>query len=379
MVLSGVGILFAGMAFLGGDSWRHAALLLIGGLMGISLYHAAFGFTAAYRNAILYRDISGITAQLVMIGLAMLLFAPFLAAGEAFGRPVAGAVAPAGVRVALGSFLFGLGMQLGGGCGSGTLFTIGGGSTRMVVTLIAFCTGAFAGSLDSLQLPSLPSLGKISFGKLMGWPVAILLQTALLAAIWLAFRAWAGNRSHRRIWGAGLSRHRLLTGPWPLLFSAVLLALLNLLTLFVAGHPWTVTWAFTLWAAEVAQALGWEPAQTRFWRGAFASRALEGSIFGDNITIMNIGIMLGALTAAGAAGQFAPMLKIPFRPLAAAILGGLLMGYGARLAFGCNIGAFVSGAASFSLHAWIWIVFAFAGTWIGVKLRPWFGFRDQPA
>ncbi|MGI9510825.1 MAG: YeeE/YedE thiosulfate transporter family protein, partial [Geminicoccaceae bacterium] len=168
--------LVVGAAFLGGDNWRYGALLLIGGLMGMSLYHAAFGFTAAYRNAILHRDMSGIAAQLIMIGLAMLLFAPFLAAGEAFGRPVGGAVAPAGVRVALGSFLFGLGMQLGGGCGSGTLFTVGGGSTRMVVTLIAFCAGAFAGSLDSLQLPALPSLGAVSFGKTMGWPAAIALQ-----------------------------------------------------------------------------------------------------------------------------------------------------------------------------------------------------------
>ena len=156
IVLSGALLLFAGALYLGGDGWRFAALFVIGGLLGMSLYHASFGFTSAYRNAILRGDIAGITAQLLMIAFAMLLFAPFLAAGEAFGRPVGGAVAPAGLRVAIGSFIFGLGMQLGGGCGSGTLYTVGGGSTRMVVTLIAFCTGAFAGSLDALQL-SLPS------------------------------------------------------------------------------------------------------------------------------------------------------------------------------------------------------------------------------
>ena len=376
IVLTGLVTLVAGAVLLGGDSWRYGALLVIGALMGMSLYHAAFGFTAAYRNAILHRDISGITAQLIMIGIAMLLFAPFLALGEAFDRPIGGAVAPAGVRVAIGSFIFGLGMQLGGGCGSGTLFTVGGGSTRMVVTLIAFCAGAFAGSLDAFQLPPLPSLGAVSFGKILGWPAAIALQGALLAAIWLAFRTWAGDRPQRPVWGEGLSPRLLMVGPWPLLFSAVLLAILNLLTLFVAGHPWTVTWAFTLWAAEIAQIIGWNPAETRFWRGGFPANALEGSLFRDNITIMNVGIMLGALMSAGTAGRFAPVLKIPFRSLLAAIIGGLLMGYGARLAFGCNIGAFVSGAASFSLHAWIWIVFAFAGTWIGVKMRPWFGFLD---
>lgn len=376
VVLPGVFALVAGLVFLGSDGWRYGALFIIGGLLGMSLYHASFGFTSAYRNAILHRDIAGITAQLLMVGFAMLLFAPFLASGEAFGRPVGGAVAPAGVRVALGSFIFGLGMQLGGGCGSGTLYTVGGGSTRMVATLIAFCAGAFAGSLDMFQLPPLPSLGAVSLGTVLGWPAAIALQGALLAGLWIAFRVWAGDRPQRPIWENGLNRRRLLTGPWPLLFSAGLLAALNLMTLFVAGHPWTVTWAFTLWAAEVAQALGWNPAETRFWSGGFPGRALEGSLFRDNITIMNIGIMLGALIAAGLAGRFAPMLRIPLRSLLAAILGGLLMGYGARLAFGCNIGAFFSGAASFSLHAWIWVLFAFGGTWLGVKMRPWFGFRE---
>jgi uncharacterized membrane protein YedE/YeeE len=354
VALTGLLVLGAGAVLLGSDGWRYGALFVIGGLLGMSLYHASFGFTSAYRNAILHRDIAGITAQLLMIGFAMLLFAPFLASGEAFGRPVGGAVAPAGVRVAIGSFMFGLGMQLGGGCGSGTLYTVGGGSTRMVVTLIAFCTGAFAGSLDALQLPPLPSLGAVSLGKSLGWPAAILLQMALLAALWLAFSTWAGDRPQRPLGGEGLNARTLRAGPWPLLFSAVLLAVLNLLTQFVAGHPWTVTWAFTLWGAEAAQALGWDPAGTRFWSGGFPGRALEAGIFRDNITLMNLGIMLGALTAAGAAGRFAPMLKIPLRSLAAAIIGGLLMGYGARLAFGCNIGAFFSGTASFSLHAWIW-------------------------
>ena len=30
------------------------------------------------------------------------------------------------------------------------------------------------------------------------------------------------------------------------------------------------------------------------------------------------------------------------------------MGYGARIAFGCNIGAYFGGIASFSLHGWLW-------------------------
>ncbi len=64
--------------------------------------------------------------------------------------------------------------------------------------------------------------------------------------------------------------------------------------------------------------------------------------------------------------------RMPLFSVAAAIAGGLLLGYGARLAYGCNIGAFFSGVASTSLHGWVWIVAAVLGNVIGVRLRPLF-------
>jgi len=66
-------------------------------------------------------------------------------------------------------------------------------------------------------------------------------------------------------------------------------------------------------------------------------------------------------------------LAMPVGALAAALIGGLLMGYGARLAYGCNIGAYFSGIASSSLHGWLWLVAAFLGSILGTRLRPWFG------
>jgi uncharacterized membrane protein YedE/YeeE len=56
-----------------------------------------------------------------------------------------------------------------------------------------------------------------------------------------------------------------------------------------------------------------------------------------------------------------------------AVLGGLLLGYGARIAYGCNIGAYFSGIASGSLHGWLWLVAAFIGNIAGTRLRPVFG------
>ena len=65
-------------------------------------------------------------------------------------------------------------------------------------------------------------------------------------------------------------------------------------------------------------------------------------------------------------------MRIPPLSLAAAVVGRLLLGYGARLAFGCNIGAFFSGVVSGSLHGWRWLGCALVGNWAGVKLRPYF-------
>ena len=60
---------------------------------------------------------------------------------------------------------------------------------------------------------------------------------------------------------------------------------------------------------------------------------------------------------------------------AASIIGGLMLGYGARIAYGCNIGALFSGIASSSVHGWLWLVSAFVGNVLGTRVRPMFGLR----
>ena len=85
-------------------------------------------------------------------------------------------------------------------------------------------------------------------------------------------------------------------------------------------------------------------------------------------SVMNIGIIVGALFAALAASQFKIKKIKSWKQVASALGGGLIMGYGARIAFGCNIGAFFSGIASLSLHRWLYAVFIFIGAWIGSKI-----------
>ncbi len=104
-----------------------------------------------------------------------------------------------------------------------------------------------------------------------------------------------------------------------------------------------------------------------------AAASLNSSVFSDVTSVMNIGIILGALTAAALAGKFAPVFRIPARSIFAAMVGGIMLGYGARIAYGCNIGAYFGGISSTSLHGWLWFVAAFIGSSLGTRLRPRFG------
>lgn len=369
--LLGIGLLYLGQAI----SLNQAALFLVGGALGVVLYHAAFGFTSAWRVFITDARGRGLRAQMIMLAVAVALFFPALDAGSVFGTSVHGFVAPIGVSVVVGSFLFGVGMQLGGGCASGTLFTAGGGNVRMVVTLIGFILGSVIATHHVDWWWSQPAFDAVSLVSTLGLGGGLALSLALFAGIY-GLTMVIEKRRHGALEQAPASERagwqRFLRGPWPLIWGAVGLAVLNFATLALAGRPWGITSAFALWGAKLFQSLGIDVSQWTYWQYAGNASALEGSIFADVTSVMNVGIILGALAAASLAGRFAPSLRIPFRPLLAAVIGGLLLGYGARLAFGCNIGAYFSGIASGSLHGWVWLIFGFLGNMAGVRLRPWF-------
>lgn len=378
MVLVAVGVLYLGNGF--GE--RMAGLFLLGGALGLVLYHAAFGFASAWRSFVAEGRGAGLRAQMVMLGLASILFFILIDRGSFGGHSIgSGAVAPLGLSVAVGAAIFGVGMQLAGGCASGTLYAVGGGSTHMVFTLIFFMVGSVIGTAHMPWWIETPSLGSYSILREWGLLPALASQLGLLALI-AAATVWIERRR-----GAAAARtpdvdqptlrRRLLCGPWPLLWGAVLLAVLNAVTLIYAGHPWTISFGYTLWGGKLATAAGLDLSTWAFWTWPFPSRALAGSVFESSTSVMNFGVIVGALLAAGLAGRFNPTWRLPWRKVLAAALGGLLMGYGARLAYGCNVGAYFSGVASGSLHGWLWFLAALGGSYLGNALRPFFGLSER--
>lgn len=352
-------------------------LLIIGLLLGYTLFHARFGFTSAFRRMMSVGNGQAMRAHMVMLAVAVTLFAPILAFGLSFfGGPVSGYVSPVGVSLLVGAFIFGIGMQLGGGCASGTLYAIGGGRTVMFVTLLFFIIGT---TIGAYHLPfwteEMPAFEPISLATSTGlgyggaWAVSI----ALFGLI-----AWVTVIIEKKKKAPKMAplptEHgwkRIFRGSWPLFAAAIVLAVLNAVTLMTRGTPWGITSAFALWGSKIAETFGVDVASWGYWQGANAA-SLQATIFADSTTILNFGVIIGAFLASAAGGLF-KFSKVTPGNFMASVIGGLLMGYGARLAFGCNIGAYFGGIASFSLHGYIWGIMAIGGTFLALYLRPLFG------
>ena len=338
-----------------------AALLVLGFVLGMVFLKTQFSFAASWRRLIVRGEADGFLAGLLLIAIAASVIVPAAALLPGFG----GAIAPIGPSLVIGAFVFGIGMQIANGCGSGTLYTAGGGSGRMIITLASFIAGSVIGSL---HLPAFLRLGGIDpilaanvFGPWGG-----------LAATWasLGFAAVAAIATARH-------RGARYAPPRKILLGAIAIGLLGIAVFAAGHHPWSVTFGFTVWGAKLASAFGADFSNAEFWQWAGPKHALADSILSDTSSLTDLGMILGAMAVAAATAPFARNAWPPLGSLIAAALGGLLMGWGARLGFGCNIGAFVGGIASGSLHGWIWFLAALPGCIVGIRLRPLFGMSRE--
>ena len=308
-------------------SWRQAALFIVGAFAGVVLYHAAFGFTASWRVFISDRRGAGLRAQMLMLAITCAVFFPLLASGSLFGQPLRGSVSPVGIGVAAGAFIFGLGMQLGGGCASGTLFSVGGGSARMLITLFFFIIGSVIGTAHMGWWTAQPALAATSIVNTMGPWLGLAASLLLFGAIGWFTMFMERKRHGELVNDLRPSRGpRWLTGPWPLVAGAIGLAIVNIATLTIGGRPWGVTSAFALWGAKWFAALGIDVASWPYWQAPAQATALRSSVLMDVTSVMDFGIILGALLAAILAGRFAPALKISGRSAAGPGVGGGLVG-----------------------------------------------------
>lgn len=349
---------------------RAGLLLLLGLGFGAALSSARFGFATGWRKLVTERDPWGMAGQMLLLSLCALLAFPLLVHAS---EEMAGALAPITWSLMLGALVFGFTMQLADGCGSGTLYKAGASSPTSWAVLPAFIVGSFVGAS---HLPAWTELGgplnvighaqpdePVDLIAQLGLGPALLITIGVCTLITLVSIAVSAH--HHKARGRSLPP---IPSRW--FWGAIAMAVVYAAHLIVAGQPWGIVYGLGLWGAKVASALGIDLSQDAFWGMAPHAERLLEPILWDVTSVTNIGLLYGALIADRWNVRVVEKPRWPSTPaLAVSIAAGLVMGYSSRLAFGCNVGGYLGGIASASLHGWVWFAFAFLGSMVGVRAR----------
>jgi uncharacterized membrane protein YedE/YeeE len=152
-------------------------------------------------------------------------------------------------------------------------------------------------------------------------------------------------------------REALFGRAWPVWGAALIVATLNVF-LFAFDRPWTASDGMRHWGDWLFVGLGLvrRPDLVAPW-------LYSGSL-------LNLGVLLGGAAGALCGGQFA--VRLPGRgELVKGALGGALMGVGSMLAFGCNIGGFVSAISALSLAGFGMMLGLGLGAFLGLRYLLW--------
>lgn len=387
--------------------------LVLGMMLGYALMRAYTGFAGSINRA--YRGGSGklMRAMAVMIFASAVLVAGLLMNVDITTYKLS--VHPINLGLIIGGLLFGFGMSLSCCCASGVLTDIPVGTPRAVVTLLFFTIGTYLG---------FPFQGRAAWCKqtwihsanftkgvyLPDWflndgfngYLGALILTGIFCLLMGAFSYWyekkkrlAGEftgidseikqeEKHDFDWKNAklFSREtydHVFAHPWTLIQGALVIAVVFFLILVCTKKTWGVSTAYGIWWGKImVNFFGASPdAVAAFAAGSKGGKAAVylKPFFQHGSSVQNLGILLGTVVYLLQAGEFSIQFKeglaIDKIDILLFALGGFTMGFGTRLANGCNAGAFYSPCASFSLSGWVYVIFLFSGAFIGNALVKW--------
>ena len=149
------------------------------------------------------------------------------------------------------------------------------------------------------------------------------------------------------------SHAKLFGKQWAAWVGGILLAVINIL-LFAYEKPWSAADGVRNWGNWISNNLN----------------LTDITIIPPHLystSILNFGVLAGAFAAALMARQFRIQGAPPFE-LAKGLVGGILMGIGAAMAFGCNIGGFFSAVSALSMAGLAMMLGLIIGVYLGLRL-----------
>src|SRR5712691_366272 len=369
---------------------RMALYWALGLCLGLVLQRGRLCFAGAFRDVFLMRN--GTMLRAIIVGLAIM--APVFALIESravpepsFGALAAGAhVVPLGANLAVGGVLFGIGMVVAGGCVSGTLYRIGEGYLASWASLIGILLGLSlaAHSWNAWYVLTIQSAPLGWLPTSLGYGGAVILTWVALAAAFVASLWWEtrGADAGPPVFSAGrkaaapvtLGEHlraihaSLLGKGWPPVAAVTALALLNVAA-FLVDTPLGVTGELAAWADRAAGVVGLAAPPLLGADTLAGCNLALGSLGVINpTTLLDGGLVLGAMLAALAAREFKVRVPRQRRRYVQSFAGGSLMGYGAGIGVGCTIGAFFSAIPSLGLSGWVFGLALLAGAGLGTHI-----------
>lgn len=370
--------------------------------LGYILTRSRFGFAGGVKRIYVTGEGSLTKALLVTFGLATVVTAGLHWAAVQNGAVAAWvarkgeAVIPGtqvvleiGLPLILGGGIFGAGMIMAGGCASGTLADLGEGAVRVLFSLPFFVLGCIPGHWMRAVISDSP-LGagpRVYLPEYVGYSGAVIVTVIGLVAVWVATRHYEQYRKREGYYQveewdesekyvpqentgkpfrffSARTYHFLMVTRWDFRTGGILLAFMFVFILITTKQSWGVTSAFTVWAVSFLDIFGIEMTHPSF---TSINAAASGGLLNHNGTVRDLGIIFGSACALLLAGRF--RLDKQFSKLDAFTyaVGGLFMGFGARLAGGCNIGALFSGIGNLSLSGWVFGLALFVGGVLALK------------
>jgi hypothetical protein len=341
------------------------------------MHRSDFCLAGAFRDWFLFRRSDLLRALGILLGLNAAAFAALAAVGAlpAFPFPLLGTPTLAGTA---GGFLFGVGMVLAGGCVVGILYKMGAGSGLAAAGLL----GIVAGSAVYAEVHT--AWRRVAEAVALGADAVTLPRLVGVSCLWAGL---AGAccllllRNPRR--GASEPRARSpVRGYLAPARAAWLLSAVSVASVVLVGMPVGITtfyaklaaWAEGLVVPRHADGLAFfaaVPLDVHLPLWGVRLRGGPGAAW-DGIAAVQgpviLGIVLGALGSATRLGEFRVRIRAPLRQYGSAVLGGILLGLGARLGSGCNVWHLLGGIPLLAGQSLLFAGGMVPGAWVGSRI-----------
>ena len=347
---------------------------LAGAVFGWVLQRTRFCFLCNLKDFFERREPRGVFAILLALGVGLIGY--HVVTGAWIVDPFAGHlppkahITPVGWNLILGGLAFGIGMGVSGSCISAHFYRLGEGSLVCLFALIGSILGFLTGFLtwNPLYLALVSAKPVIWLPGAFGFGGALMLQLGALGfLVWAVKKLGGTNPPPRPVNPGGSSLRKILFNRWPAWVGGLIIGLLGAAVL-LRTEPLGVTSELSRAARLLGDHFALLPERMEGLdaiRGC-ASRPAEG-LFSRGFLFVSA-LVLGSLGSALMAGEFEFEWPSP-SGAALAVMGGVFLGWGAMVSFGCTIGTLLSGIHASSLSGWLFGAAMLGGILLGLPVR----------